>query len=90
MQIAQIATLLAVVREPHALPGWTSAEAPGVLSQRRDAFLPWLAQWVALSGAASLPIERQRRLIGRIVPLYASRGTRDSSPRPRTSFAMRR
>jgi hypothetical protein len=75
-QIAQIATLFDVVRAPHELPGWISAQAPGVLSQRRDAFLPWLAQWVALSGAASLPIERQRRLVGRIVPLYACRGTR--------------
>jgi phage tail-like protein len=75
-QIAQIATLLDVVREPRELPGWTSAEDPGVLSQRRDAFLPWLAQWVALSGAASLPLERQRRLVGRIVPLYSQRGTR--------------
>ena len=77
MQIAQIATLLDVVRAPHELPGWVSAQAPGHLSQRRDAFVPWLAQWVALSGAASLSIERQRRLIGRIVPLYAKRGTRE-------------
>ena len=67
-QIAQIATLLDVVRAPHELPGW--------ISQRRDAFIPWLGRWVALSGAASLPIERQRRLIGRIVPLYAWRGTK--------------
>jgi hypothetical protein len=76
MQIAQIATLLDVVRAPHELPGWASDEAPGSLSERRDAFLPWLAQWVALSGAALLPLERQRRLVGRIVPLYAWRGTR--------------
>jgi hypothetical protein len=75
-QIAEIATLLDVVRAPHELPGWTSNEAPGALSERRDAFLPWLTQWVALSGAASLSVEQQRRLLGQIVPLYACRGTR--------------
>ena len=75
MQIAQIATLLDVVRAPRELPGWASNEAPGPLSERRDAFLPWLSQWVALSGAAPLSVERRRRLLGHIVPLYARRGT---------------
>ena len=67
-EIAQIATLFDVVRAPQELPAW--------LSERRDAFLPWLAQWVALSGPAADSLERQRQLIGRIVPLYACRGTR--------------
>ena len=41
-----------------------------------DEFLPWLAQWVALSHRMGLPLEQQRRLVGRIVPLYAWRGTK--------------
>jgi phage tail-like protein len=43
-------------------------EAPG-------AFLPWLAQWVALTALVG-PEDRQRRLIAEIVPLYRKRGTR--------------
>jgi len=41
-----------------------------------DEFLPWLAQWVALSRRMGLPLEQQRRLVGTIVPLYAWRGTK--------------
>ena len=29
-----------------------------------DEFLPWLAQWVALSHRMGLPLEQQRRLVG--------------------------
>jgi phage tail-like protein len=39
-------------------------------------FLPWLAQWVALSPFEGLSSETTSRLISRIVPLYARRGTR--------------
>lgn len=39
-------------------------------------FLPWLAQWVALSPFEGLNPERTSLLISRIVPLYARRGTR--------------
>ena len=39
-------------------------------------FVPWLAQWVALSHLGGLPIERQRTLISKIVPLYSRRGTK--------------
>ena len=74
-QIARIAMLFDVLEAPRHLPGW--------LSERRDALLPWLTQWVALSGTVALPSEdlaeeraRRRRLIGHIVPLYARRGTR--------------
>src|SRR5262249_24952713 len=35
-----------------------------------------LSEWVALSQASGLSLERWRRLVGRIVPLYAWRGTR--------------
>ncbi|MDH3446051.1 MAG: phage tail protein [Deltaproteobacteria bacterium] len=44
--------------------------------ETRDDFLPWLAQWVALSHRIGLSLERQRRLVGNIVPLYAWRGTK--------------
>jgi hypothetical protein len=67
-QIAEIATLFDVVKAGEQLAPW--------LAQSRDDFLPWLAQWVALSRATALPLERQRRLVGRIVPLYSWRGTR--------------
>jgi phage tail-like protein len=67
-EIAGIAALLDVVKSSDELSPW--------LAQCRDDFLPWLAQWVALSRATELPLERQRRLVGRIVPLYAWRGTR--------------
>jgi phage tail-like protein len=39
-------------------------------------FLPWLAQWAAVSHLDIFTPERQRRLISGIVPLYASRGTK--------------
>jgi len=39
-------------------------------------FLPWLASWVALEFRADLPVERRRRLLAQIVPLYLIRGTR--------------
>jgi len=38
-------------------------------------FVPWLAQWVALSHLSGLPEQRQRELLAEIVPLYARRGT---------------
>jgi phage tail-like protein len=41
-----------------------------------QAFLPWLAQWVALAHGRGLPEERLRILIARSVPLYALRGTK--------------
>lgn len=65
VQIARIAMLFDVT--PQELPAW--------LSERRDALLPWLAQWVALSDPGALSLEGRRRLIGHIVPLYARRGT---------------
>lgn len=39
-----------------------------------DAFLPWLAQWVALSLRADLDPPRLRRAIAWAVPLYRRRG----------------
>ncbi len=68
VEIAQIAVLFDVVRAPDELAPW--------LAQSRDEFLPWLSEWVALSQASGLSLERRRRLVGRIVPLYAWRGTR--------------
>lgn len=65
-QIARIAMLFDI----------TDQEMPRWLAERRDVLLPWLSQWVALSGSGALSLERRRRLLGRIVPLYAWRGTR--------------
>jgi phage tail-like protein len=45
--------------------------------ETRNEFVPWLARWVALSHTEGLSLERERRLIAGIVPLYAKRGTRD-------------
>lgn len=39
-------------------------------------FVPWLAQWVALTHLDGLTEERQRQLLAEIVPLYAKRGTK--------------
>jgi phage tail-like protein len=39
-------------------------------------FLPWLAQWVALEHLYVMPEEQYRKLIAKIVPLYALRGTK--------------
>ena len=41
-------------------------------------FLPWLADWVAMSMRADLSIDDQKRLLARIVPLYRTRGTLDN------------
>ena len=65
-QIARIAMLFDITEQD--LPPW--------LGERRDALVPWLSQWVALSGPGALSLERRRRLLGQIVPLYAQRGTR--------------
>ncbi len=39
-------------------------------------FVPWLAQWVALTHLDGLAEERRRQLLTEIVPLYATRGTK--------------
>jgi phage tail-like protein len=39
-------------------------------------FIPWLAQWVALSHLSGLTEQRQRELLAEIVPLYTQRGTK--------------
>jgi phage tail-like protein len=40
------------------------------------AFLPWLASWAALVLRSGMDIDRQRKLMARIIPLYKSRGTK--------------
>jgi phage tail-like protein len=42
----------------------------------RTEFVPWLAQWVALTQLSGLCEQRQRELLATIVPLYAQRGTK--------------
>jgi phage tail-like protein len=54
------------------VPGPREAEA----AQAPEAFLPWLASWVALSVREDWTAEEKRRLISRIVALYRYRGTR--------------
>ena len=47
-------------------------------SQRTpDEFLPWLAGWVALTLREDWGPEEKRRFIGRVVPLYRQRGTKE-------------
>lgn len=51
---------------------------PGVAQSDRtpEAFLPWLASWVALSLREDWAEEEKRRFLSRIVPLYRQRGTK--------------
>ena len=41
-----------------------------------EEFIPWLAQWVALSHRSGLSEGQQRKLIAGIMPQYPKRGTR--------------
>jgi phage tail-like protein len=47
------------------------------VSETPREFVQWLAQWVALTDLSGLAEERQRRLLSKIVPLYAKRGTKN-------------
>jgi phage tail-like protein len=53
-----------------ALPLFTEPE------MTPEEFLPWLAQWVALTLDHSWPVDRQRALIANSVEIYRWRGTR--------------
>ncbi len=41
-----------------------------------EGFLPWLATWIGVAWDDSLPVDRQRRLLGEALGLYQKRGTR--------------
>jgi phage tail-like protein len=41
-----------------------------------EAFLPWLATWASLSFHPDITLDRRRRLLAEIIPLYSIRGTR--------------
>ncbi|HEY7558470.1 MAG TPA: phage tail protein [Candidatus Binatia bacterium] len=80
---ADLRTLLAALEvilfEPHEQA--LEAQIGGIATlfgalETPDEFLPWLAQWVALSHANGLALEQHRRLVEKIVPLYAWRGTK--------------
>jgi len=45
-------------------------------SETPKEFVQWLARWVALTDLSGLAEDRQRRLLRKIVPLYAKRGTK--------------
>lgn len=53
-----------------ALPLFTEPE------MTPEEFLPWLAQWVALTLDHSWPVDRQRAMIAHAVEIYRWRGTR--------------
>ncbi len=64
-------------KPPPGIEAWIT-RIPELFSpeRTREDFLPWLAEWVALSHTEQLPNERLRSLLADIVPLYAKRGTR--------------
>ena len=41
-----------------------------------EGFLPWLATWIGVAWDDSLPVARQRKLLGEALGLYQKRGTR--------------
>jgi Phage tail protein (Tail_P2_I) len=71
--------------EPGASPDFETGvqryftPGPGVPDERRapEEFLDWLAGWVALALQPGWEVEEKRRLLARIVPLYAKRGTKE-------------
>src|SRR2546430_4071020 len=64
------AVLAPLERLVDTLPLYTEPEiAP-------QAFLPWLAGWVAVSLDSGWPVDRQRALIAHAVEIYRWRGTR--------------
>ncbi|MBD1846394.1 hypothetical protein H6F89_23815 [Cyanobacteria bacterium FACHB-63] len=60
---------------PPSTTGVTSS-VPGIFNQTPDAFLPWLASWVALSLREGWEPQTKRAFIQAIVPLYKLRGTK--------------
>jgi phage tail-like protein len=46
--------------------------------QTPEEFLPWLASWTAFSLRADLTLKQQRDFIGKIIPLYRRRGTKEN------------
>lgn len=48
----------------------------GTFDRTPGEFLPWLAEWVSLEHLPVKPEEQYRKLIAKIVPLYALRGTK--------------
>ncbi len=67
--IANIPNLFNPTGQPDKL-GVFHNKAPGE-------FLPWLGEWVALEHLHIMPEEQYRKLIAKIVPLYAIRGTKE-------------
>lgn len=51
---------------------------PGKQTQTPDAFLPWLASWMAFSMRADLPQEVRRDFVSNLATLYRWRGTREN------------
>ena len=76
--------LLSVFEEILFGPGGRRALEPQIAgihtyfdpAETPDEFLPWLAEWVALTHRIGLSPKRQRELVAGIVPLYTKRGTK--------------
>ena len=58
----------------------TIAQLPKLFDpdQTPEAFLSWLASWVAFSGRADLQPIQQRAFIARVISLYRRRGTKEN------------
>ncbi len=68
---------IASYSDPIAAPGASRHESEGETGYFDDDFVPYLAQWVALTLRQRWPDAKRRRLIQTIVPLYKKRGTPD-------------
>lgn len=62
---------------PQPVSSTSHAALPLDKRQTPSEFLPWLAQWVAISLRDDWSEETKRNFISRIVPLYQKRGTKD-------------
>lgn len=67
--IDRVHTYFQAVPSPHEPPSHEPQVTP-------DEFLPWLANWVALSLRDDWPNDLKRRFISQMVPLYRLRGTK--------------
>lgn len=74
------AALLGIERSVHAVPAlFAPIGSPTDPAERTpDSFMHWMAGWLAFTPHALFTPEALRRIAAGIVPLYSTRGTRDS------------
>lgn len=75
--LEQLLDGIARYSDPIAAPGTSRDASKGETGHFDDNFIPYLAQWVALTLRQRWPDVKRRRLIQAIVPLYKKRGTPD-------------